>query len=804
MLKSLFAAIAIFFASSFGGHQVAAPSQPAAAVVAVVSNEMPSASTTGTVGSQSSPAIATTTIINQYITQPVIEHTIQTNTSQSLAQLQTQIAGLQVQIDQLLGAQHPSYLSGAPAVQTFLGNTIPSILTLPLAASDIPTNITASNYLPLSGGSLTGTLSSTASATSTFANGFDISGGCFAVNGTCVTGGGSSQWTTTGSDIYYNAGNVGIGTTSKLSTFTVQPRTSFVLSSCTTSANATADIVGVGSGCKFTSNVAVGSRIALSSDLTTLGMVVKVISDTELLLDTAYSGNSLGNGTSQTITVYPGSLLVNDQNGAPVFAMSSDGKIGIGSSPAPFNNGVGTGALIDPQSLIFIQGATKNTHDDFSTINIDSATQEGAADHTGDFMETFNAAAMHHGTGNLTYESVYSGNYGTKSDTGATVGTVSVAVGVDLAPLVFSGGTITTATGVRLNGGIGNIVNQYGVSCTTNFVATTFGACFYSNLSAGNGHYNFYADGNAPSYFNGNVGIGTTTPWRTLSVTGTVGFDGLTGATGAGSLCLDANKQVVYNSGSDNCLSSLRSTKHDINNLTLSGTSTVAALVPVSFIYNNDASSTVRYGFIAEDTAAVDSHLGTYDQSGKLSGVDDRSILSIIVKALQELITTVQGFAQKFTTQELCVGTTCINQQQLAGLLALEAQQGQIQISDPTPPTISGTATPPTISIAGNNPVIITIGDSYADLGATVSDTGQGQAGDTNLGLKYFLNGALVSNIVLDTSAVATDTIDYVTTDSAGLTATSTRTVIILAASSTPPTSPPTDTTTSAATSTSQ
>src|SRR5450756_394767 len=109
------------------------------------------------------------------------------------AQLQAQIAGLQVQINQLLSAQHPSYLSGAPAVQTFLGNTIPSILTLPLSASDIPTNITASNYLPLSGATLTGALSSTASATSTFANGLDISGGCFAVNGTCITGGGGSS-----------------------------------------------------------------------------------------------------------------------------------------------------------------------------------------------------------------------------------------------------------------------------------------------------------------------------------------------------------------------------------------------------------------------------------------------------------------------------------------------------------------------------------------------------------------------------------------------------------------------------------
>jgi len=52
---------------------------------------------------------------------------------------------------------------------------------------------------------------------------------------------------------------------------------------------------------------------------------------------------------------------------------------------------------------------------------------------------------------------------------------------------------------------------------------------------------------------------------------------------------------------------------------------------------------------------------------------------------------------------------------------------------------------------------------------------------DQNLGLKYFLNGALASNIVIDTSAAATDTIEYVATDNAGNTARSTRTVIIVA-----------------------
>ena len=89
------------------------------------------------------------------------------------------------------------------------------------------------------------------------------------------------------------------------------------------------------------------------------------------------------------------------------------------------------------------------------------------------------------------------------------------------------------------------------------------------------------------------------------------------------------------------------------------------------------------------------------------------------------------------------------------------------------------------IQINGDNPAIIEVGDSYADLGATVSDTGPGQAGATNLGVTTFLNGTLVSNIVIDTSQVATDTIDYVVTDTDGLTATSTRTVIIEAATAT-------------------
>jgi hypothetical protein len=53
---------------------------------------------------------------------------------------------------------------------------------------------------------------------------------------------------------------------------------------------------------------------------------------------------------------------------------------------------------------------------------------------------------------------------------------------------------------------------------------------------------------------------------------------------------------------------------------------------------------------------------------------------------------------------------------------------------------------------------------------------------DLNLGITTFVNGAQMSPVQIDTTQAATDTIDYVVTDSTGLAATSTRTVIIQAA----------------------
>jgi hypothetical protein len=121
-----------------------------------------------------------------------------------------------------------------------------------LSASDIPTNVVAANYLPLAGGTLTGALADTATASSSFAGALGIGttspSDLFALNGpiyladvtpaattnrlysnagslywagSLIGGASSGNWTSDGTNVWRTGGNLGIGTSSPFATLSV-------------------------------------------------------------------------------------------------------------------------------------------------------------------------------------------------------------------------------------------------------------------------------------------------------------------------------------------------------------------------------------------------------------------------------------------------------------------------------------------------------------------------------------------------------------------------------------------------------
>lgn len=74
------------------------------------------------------------------------------------------------------------------------------------------------------------------------------------------------------------------------------------------------------------------------------------------------------------------------------------------------------------------------------------------------------------------------------------------------------------------------------------------------------------------------------------------------------------------------------------------------SLDPVSFVYNQ-VEDRIRYGFIAEDVADVDEILATYDAEGNISGIDDRAMVATVLKAVQEMWSSIQEYFAR--TEEL-------------------------------------------------------------------------------------------------------------------------------------------------------
>ncbi|MES3030862.1 MAG: tail fiber domain-containing protein [Patescibacteria group bacterium] len=143
----------------------------------------------------------------------------------------------------------------------------------------------------------------------------------------------------------------------------------------------------------------------------------------------------------------------------------------------------------------------------------------------------------------------------------------------------------------------------------------------------------------------GKVGIGTSSPWATLSATGTVAFAGISNSGAGNYVCHTGAYEITYSATACAGVSSERF-KHDIASLSVSALDQVNALRAVSFIYNADMSpndQTTHLGFIAEEVALVNPDLAVYEPDGKVRSVKYDEFAPVLVKAMQELDVKVEG-----------------------------------------------------------------------------------------------------------------------------------------------------------------
>jgi len=140
---------------------------------------------------------------------------------------------------------------------------------------------------------------------------------------------------------------------------------------------------------------------------------------------------------------------------------------------------------------------------------------------------------------------------------------------------------------------------------------------------------------------NGNFGIGTSSPWRTLSVTGTVGFSSTLSATttNAYDLCIDAATFEVTQRTTDCSGASSLRYKQNVEKLSY-GLDDLMKLNPVSFQYTETFAPTDRkrkIGFIAEEVAPLIPEVVAYDDLGRPDSIDYPKMTSLLAKAIQEL-----------------------------------------------------------------------------------------------------------------------------------------------------------------------
>jgi hypothetical protein len=533
-------------------------------------------------------------------------------------------------------------------------------------------------------------------------------------------GGGSSQWTTAGSDINYTTGNVGIGTTSPSSIFEVaasSPTITLASTNTLISGGASygdidftsADPSGAGTMARIRAKGA-DNNFGGDSDLT-FWTLPGGGSMTERMRISSFGGVSIGSTTAagmftvENITTR-NTFVVSDQALDPTpFVIDNAGNVGIGTSTPGLaklivegTNGTALSGLgisntansANSRTYLHFYDNTAENSASIGSVREASATDYGLIFRTG-------SGASSSGPSDRVYISA-AGNVG--------IGTTSPAY-----KLHVYAGTGSATQNIQTADASGeaainleNTVRRWKLKATV----ASGDAFVIRDQTAGQDRFAINGVGN--------IGIGTTSPWRTLSVNGTAALNGLTSSATGNALCITSAKELTDSGGASCTPSSIRF-KENVTTLNPGfALDTLSKLKVVNFDYieKQPFETNRSYGLIAEEVAKIDNNLVDYGYDGLPVSLHFEKITGLLVQAVQEQRAQIEeiksqsfidkvfvGVNEMFKTavvrmksvfvgelhvqEKLCVDDVCIDKDQLKAILMNSGGVRYIQDKNPLP-----------------------------------------------------------------------------------------------------------------------